>query len=229
MVARIKLPAVASAACAAALVPLVLAAYGLAPAERLDASILLRTSAHAGPAATAVAEAVAHLADPLPLLAMVLLVCGLGVAWGRRPETLAALAVVLGANLTTQVLKLALAHPRQAPLGIWSTAFPSGHETAAASIAIALALVAPPRRRAAAALVGGGFAALVAVSVVVLEWHYPSDVLGGALVAASWGFAALAGLRGWRAPRSGAGLSSPAARPSRRSSRAPAGWQASRG
>ncbi|HEX8753121.1 MAG TPA: phosphatase PAP2 family protein [Solirubrobacterales bacterium] len=233
MAARIKPPVLASAACAAALVPLVLAAYGLGPVERLDASLLLRTSAHAGPAATTFAEAVAHLADPLPLLAMILLVCGLGVALGRRPEAVAAAGVVVGANLTTQMLKVVLAHPREAPLGIWSTSFPSGHETAAASIAIALVLVAPPRWRAAAALAGGGFAALVAVSVVALEWHYPSDVLGAVLVAACWGFAAMAVLRGWRSLRSGpgagVGLSSPAAWPSRRSSRAPGGWPASHG
>jgi membrane-associated phospholipid phosphatase len=30
---------------------------------------------------------------------------------------------------------------------------------------------------------------------MALDWHYPSDVLGGILVAGGWGFAALAGLR----------------------------------
>ena len=203
MAARIKVPALASAACAAALVPLVLAAYAVAPVERLDTSLLLRVSAHAGPAATALAEIVTRLADPLPLLAMTVVVCGLGIAWGRRPEALAAGAVVVGANVTTQVLKVVLAHPRQGQAGIWSTAFPSGHTTAAVSIAIALSLVAPPRLRPALALAGGGFAAMVAVSVVALEWHYPSDVLGGTLVAASWGFAAMAALRFRRLRESG--------------------------
>jgi len=43
-------------------------------------------------------------------------------------------------------------------------------------------------------------AALVGASVVVIEWHFPSDVLGGILVAAGWGFAAVAALRLARPP-----------------------------
>lgn len=204
MAARIRTPALASVACAAALVPLVLAVYALAPAEHLDAALLVRTSAHLGPAAATVAEAIARLVDPLPLLLMTAVVCMLGVAWGRRREALAALAVVAGANVTTQVLKVVLAHPRYQPYpghaAVWPTAFPSGHATAAVSIAIALALVAPPRLRPLAVPLGAGFAAAVAFSVVALEWHFPSDVLGGTLVAASWGFAALAALRIPRSP-----------------------------
>ena len=30
---------------------------------------------------------------------------------------------------------------------------------------------------------------------MVLAWHFPSDVLGGGLVASAWGFAVLAALR----------------------------------
>jgi membrane-associated phospholipid phosphatase len=32
----------------------------------------------------------------------------------------------------------------------------------------------------------------VGCSVMVLPWHFPSDVLGGVLVACGWGFAVLA-------------------------------------
>jgi membrane-associated phospholipid phosphatase len=92
-----------------------------------------------------------------------------------------------------------LAHPRFQPYADYhqplSDAFPSGHATAAASIAVALMLVAPPRLRAPAVLVGCGFASAVGVSVVVLQWHFASDVIGGFLVAAGWGFAAVAALR----------------------------------
>ena len=64
----------------------------------------------------------------------------------------AAIVVVAGANLTTQVLKAVLEHARckafehgiQLP---WPNSFPSGHTTAAASIAVALLLVAPARHR----------------------------------------------------------------------------------
>jgi membrane-associated phospholipid phosphatase len=199
MAKSIKAPVTAWLGCACALVLLVLAAYRLGPVERLDASLLSRLVAQRGSSTVSIAEVFVHLADPLPLIAMLLVVCGLGVRWGRRREAVAALAVVAGANLTTQILKVLLAHPRYEPiLGPYSplaTAFPSGHVTAAASIAVALLLVAPRRLRPAAAAVGVALVVLVSVSVLVLEWHFPSDVLGGLLVAAGWGFAAVAGLR----------------------------------
>lgn len=225
MAARIKAPVLASVACAAALVPLALAIYALGPAEHLDAALLVRTSAHVGPAGAQLAEAIARLADPLPLLLMTAVVCMLAVGWGRRREAVAAFAVVAGANITTQVLKVVLAHPRYQPYpghaAVWPTAFPSGHTTAAVSIAIALALAAPERLRPFAAALGASFAAAVAFSVIALEWHLPSDVLGGTLVAASWGFAALAALRLRRSPgsprQSGgrSGFRPPVASPSR--------------
>ena len=146
-----------------------------------------------------VATVFAHLADPLPMIVMLIAICGLAVHWDRRREALAAVAVVAGANVTTQVLKALLDHHRyQSFLGPdqpWSGAFPSGHATAAASIGVALFLVAPPRLRPLAAVIGASFTALVSVSVVLLEWHYPSDVLGGLLIVAGWGFAAVAALR----------------------------------
>jgi membrane-associated phospholipid phosphatase len=113
---------------------------------------------------------------------------------------LAALIVVAGANLTTQLLKTTLEHARHRAFehGIelpWPNSFPSGHTTAAASIAVALLLVVPAAHRLTAALLGVGLIAAVGLSVVILGWHYPSDVLGGLLVVGAWGFAGLAWLR----------------------------------
>jgi len=109
------------------------------------------------------------------------------------------LALVAGANLTTQIFKALLAHPRfQAILGaeqLATNTFPSGHTTAVASIAIAFLFVVPREWRALTALIGTVLVATVGCSVMALGWHYPSDVLGGILVASAWGFAALAALR----------------------------------
>src|SRR6185369_7860181 len=118
----------------------------------------------------------------------------LGLHFGRRREVVAAFAVVVGANLITQVLKIALEHSRQPTSGggsssYWadllptSNAFPSGHTTAAAAVAVALALVVPARHALAAAIVGTLLVATVAGSVVVSGWHYPSDALGAILIA----------------------------------------------
>jgi membrane-associated phospholipid phosphatase len=195
----VKRPLAGWLACVAALIGLTLAAYGVDPFQRLDATALSRFAAHQASRLGSLAELIAHLADPLPLLAMLAGICALGLSWGRPRQAIAAVAVVAGANLTTQILKVVLAHPRFQPvLGhdqLGPVAFPSGHATAAASIAVALALATPWRFRPVAVAVGAVFVGAVGCSVLVLGWHYPSDVLGGVLVATAWGFAAVAGLR----------------------------------
>jgi membrane-associated phospholipid phosphatase len=189
-----------------ALVGLALVAYGIDAAQRADATLLAKFIARqdsVGP----FAEVVAHCADPLPLLALLAGACAVALWRGRPLEAVAAIVVVAGANLTTQVLKVALAHPRFQPvLGydqLGAVAFPSGHATAATSIAIAYALVVPREWRLGVALVGACFVLAVGCSAMVLAWHFPSDVLGGILVAAGWGFAALAALRAFSEKGSG--------------------------
>ncbi len=66
--------------------------------------------------------------------------------------------------------------------------------TAAATLACSLVLVVPPRLRPYAAVLGAAFALAVAGSVVRLGWHYPSDVVGGVLIALTWAAAAVAAL-----------------------------------
>jgi membrane-associated phospholipid phosphatase len=182
-------------ACAGALVLLALVAYGVDAAQHADATLLTKFIAREGSVGP-FADAVAHLADPLPLLAMLACACAIALWRGRPIDAVSAVVVVAGANLTTQVLKVALAHPRfQSVLGsdqLGPVAFPSGHATAATSIAIAFAFVVPPSWRVAVAGIGAWFVLAVGCSVMVLAWHFPSDVLGGILVACGWGFAVLA-------------------------------------
>jgi membrane-associated phospholipid phosphatase len=196
---NVKAPLLACLGCAGALIALVVAAYKLGFVEHVDATLLAKISSPVGTGSHSLADGLGHLADPLPLAAMLAAIVVLALGAGRRREAVAAVAVVIGANVVTQVLKVVLAHPRYQPfLGshqLWSTAFPSGHATAAASIALALILAAPGRLRHLAAAAGAAFVGLVSISVVVIEWHYPSDVVGGILVAAGWGFAAVAALR----------------------------------
>jgi len=191
----VKAPLAAWIACAAALVGLALVAYGIDAAQRADATLLTKFIAREGSVGP-LADAVAHLGDPLPLLAMLVAACAIALWRGRPIDAAAAITVVAGANLTTQVLKVALAHPRyQSVLGydqLGPVAFPSGHATAAASIAIAFLFVVPHAWRPAVAAIGACFVVAVGCSVMVLAWHFPSDVLGGVLVASGWGFAVLA-------------------------------------
>jgi membrane-associated phospholipid phosphatase len=198
-------PLLAAAACFAAFGLLAFAAYDIAPIEHLDLRLFLHLQLEGSPLQT-LANVLVHLGDLGPLLMMMAAIVALGLHYGRRREVVAATAVIVGANLLTQVLKIALEHSRlSTPAGgspsYWaqllptSDAFPSGHTTAAAAVAVALLLVVPARHARAAAIAGGLLIAAVASSVVVSGWHYPSDALGAVLIAAACGFLALAGLR----------------------------------
>lgn len=101
------------------------------------------------------------------------------VAIARRRPTLAgrAVAVVAIANLSTQVIKPLIARP---DLGITTglaNSLPSGHVTVAASVSLALIMVAPVWMRAPAAWLGWAWTALMGVTVVAQGWHRPADVL----------------------------------------------------
>jgi membrane-associated phospholipid phosphatase len=196
---NVRNPLLAALACAAALVPLAVAAYSFGPVKRLDLRGFLHLRREEGPI-HALAVGLVNLGDLAPLLILLAAVAVLGLRLGRRREVIAAAVVVAGANLTTQLLKTTLEHARHKAFehGVelpWPNSFPSGHTTAAASIAVALLLVVPALHRRRAAAVGLLLTSAVGISVVVLGWHYPSDVLGGFLVVSAWGFSAVAYLR----------------------------------
>jgi membrane-associated phospholipid phosphatase len=216
----VKWPAAAALACALALGLLALLVYGAEAFHHADLSAYTRLSAHHHSPLGEFGEWLAYLADPLPLVLCLAAACAIALLRGRPLDALAATLAVAAANLTTQALKVVLAHPRAQTLlggsGSAEVGFPSGHTTAAFSIGIAFAFVVPRRLLPATLLLGAAFGLAVGVAVVVIAWHYPSDVVGGLLVAAGWGFAILALRRAWRPP-------------SRRNSRARPGWRASRG
>ena len=112
----------------------------------------------------------------------VLLVLGALVALVRRRFDLAAWLVVLTLveGVVAPAAKLLLARARPSwpdPITVvGSTSFPSGHAAAAATAAVALALVA---RRPVITCVAAALAVAVAASRVFLGVHYLSDVVGG--------------------------------------------------
>jgi membrane-associated phospholipid phosphatase len=118
---------------------------------------------------------------------------------GRWPLALAAGLLLLGANVTTQVLKEVLPRPDLLPGGDplgTANSLPSGHTTIAMSLALAAVLVAPRRVRGAVAVVGAFYAGAVGAAVLAAGWHLPSDAVAALLVVTAW--AALVATWGWR-------------------------------
>jgi membrane-associated phospholipid phosphatase len=176
-----------------------LLALGLPTAHERDAAMLHGFTALDRPRVHGLFVALASLADPLPYAMLGLAIAGLAVAQGRRWRAGAVIALLGVTGASTQLVKHLVAEPRVEawlPVGqINEFAWPSGHATAAMTLALCAVLVAPPAVRAMTALGGGLFAAGVGYSVIVLAWHYPSDVLGGFLMAAMWTALAVAVLR----------------------------------
>jgi membrane-associated phospholipid phosphatase len=141
------------------------------------------------PPISSLANSIAELCDPKPYVFLGAVAVLVAVA-RRRPLLAVAIGLILlGANETTQLLKPLLVHPRAAslfgdpgPASSW----PSGHATAAMSLALCGVLATPSRVRPFVSAAGAAFAVAVAYSVIALGSHYPSDVIGGFLVAGIW-------------------------------------------
>lgn len=114
---------------------------------------------------------------------------------GRKALAVTATLLVLGANVSTQLLKHYLVRPdfgvdpERAAAG---NSLPSGHAAVAASVAIALILVLPAKVRVLGAYLGAGYAAIAGVATLSAGWHRPSDAVAAYLVVGVW--AAVGGL-----------------------------------
>ena len=146
---------------------------------------------------------IVSLFDPNPYVYLVVAVLAVALLRGRPRAAFAVVVIVLGANVTTELLKHVASTPRPSPIyGFWRyDSWPSGHATAAMSLVLAGVLAAPSRLRPAVAALGACLAIAVGYSVVATGMHFPTDVLGGFLVATIWALATVAALLGaeaWR-------------------------------
>ena len=69
------------------------------------------------------------------------------------------------------------------------------------SLALCAILVTPRRLRPIVAVIGAAFAVVVSYAFLTLAWHYPSDVVGGFLVAGTWSLLVVAVLYSTEAQR----------------------------
>jgi membrane-associated phospholipid phosphatase len=163
--------------------------FHLALAGRADRAILSGFGGLHRARVDRIANFIAQLCDPKPYVYLAAIPV-LAALVRRRPRVAVTVGMImLGANLTTQLLKPLLAARRTIPVpgfDISAASWPSGHATAAMSLALCCVLVAPARRRPVVGALMAAFAVAVCYSFLELGWHYPSDVLGGFLVASIW-------------------------------------------
>lgn len=121
---------------------------------------------------------------------------------GRPHIGAAAAAVLLGANLTTQVLKESVLDRPDFGFGTLNS-LPSGHTTVVASAVGAALLVAPGVLRPIVALAGGFATTLTGASTIVAGWHRPADVVAALAVSLIWTALVAAVIHGPRHPVKG--------------------------
>jgi membrane-associated phospholipid phosphatase len=168
------------------------AAFHVGIVERADASVLRGFADLHGPNVDRIANVIANLCDPKPYLCLAGAVVLIALIRRRGRVAAAAGGIMLCSVATSETLKPALGQMHSVVVYVYGLpmigagSWPSGHATAAMSLALCSVLVASARWRPFVAAAGAAFAVAVSFSFLTLLWHYPSDVLGGFLVAASW-------------------------------------------
>lgn len=209
-------PALTLAALCLLALALVWVMAALVPATHFrDAVALHDFTLLSRPRVDAVAHFLLHLIDPLLFVLWGFALIAATLAQGRGRAAIAILAVLILAPLSAEVLKPLLAHPHAQvdSVTLGAASWPSGHATAALTLVLCAVLASPPPRRRLVAALGATYALAVAVSLLILAWHMPSDVVGGFLLATLWMALALAALRGaerrWPSRVGGQGASPP--------------------
>jgi membrane-associated phospholipid phosphatase len=176
----------------------------LVPAVHLKDAVALYDFTTLGrPRVDSAAEFLLRLLEPTLFVLWGVTLVALALAEARPRVALAVASVMALAPFTAEQLKplLAHTHDRVGYLSVGSASWPSGHATAATSLVLCAVLVAPAQWRKAVAAIGALFVAAVAVSMLILAWHMPSDVLGGMLLASLWMALAVAALRAYERVR----------------------------
>jgi membrane-associated phospholipid phosphatase len=187
--------------CVAAFAVLLTLAYYVGPARWLDAAALHGFVSAGHPRVADIAFHLAHLCNPLPYAIVAIGV--IAAAFATRGLRMGAAVGLLlaGANVSSQVLKPLLGHHRELYFSefhlnnIRNASFPSGHATAAMALSLAVLMIVPRAHRPITAAIGALFTIGVSFSILILNWHFPSDVVGGFLIATAWGLTSLAALR----------------------------------
>jgi membrane-associated phospholipid phosphatase len=190
-------PLLGAAACALLAASIYAAVVASTRLQHLDVRVLEGFMGLWGLPGTTLADDFIRLFNPAPFAVLSGSLMLAALVAKRYRQAALAFAVMFGAGVTTQVLKPLLAVQREYPVFHYMgpEAYPSGHTTAVMSFALALIIVAPGRWRALAAAGGGLLTVATVFSILVHGGHYPTDIVGGFLVATGWAYLASAALR----------------------------------
>ena len=119
------------------------------------------------------------------VLAVAAVCVALAIMRGHARLAGAALVVIGGANLTTQLLKEVVLERSTFDV-IAPNSLPSGHATVVASAVGALLLVAPRPLRLPVMVLGAFAVTVTGASTVVAGWHRPADIVAALAVCVAW-------------------------------------------
>ena len=197
-----KNPVAGLLACIGGFVLVLVLAYWVGPLERLDRSVLDALSTPTDTLVNEVAYVGFQVVDFRPTWVAVGAIATLiGLVQGRARDAIFAALLVAGTGGLVLALKALLAHPRYQPIPVgsdaypWQEAFPSGHSAGSLAMSLAFLTVVPLSWRKPTSVIGLVFTLYISFGVLVLNYHYPSDVLAGWLLALGCYFALL-GLHG---------------------------------
>jgi membrane-associated phospholipid phosphatase len=188
-------------ACVAGFAVVLVFAYWVGPAERLDRTVLDALSTRTDTLVNEIAYVGFQVVNFRPTWVLVGAIAVLiALAQWRTRDAILAAALVAGAGGLDLALKALLANPRYQPVPVgsdaypWKDAFPSGHSAGSLAFSLAFLTVVPIRWQRPTAVAGLAFTLFISSGVLLLNYHYPSDIVAGWLLAAGWWFFLLAAL-----------------------------------
>jgi undecaprenyl-diphosphatase len=158
------------------------------PQTRVDPGLL---AAFVHPALVPAARLLTHLGDGLTVIAASVAAAGFLLLHRHRRRAILLLAILASERLLVEAMKAGFDRARPDVAGrqvaVHNLAFPSGHSANAMTIWLAIALLATgPRLRRPAVALALAIAFVTGLCRLVLQVHWPSDVVGGWAFGAAW-------------------------------------------
>jgi undecaprenyl-diphosphatase len=158
------------------------------PKSVVDPALL---AVFASPRLVPAARLLTHLGDVVTVIVAALLAAAWLLARGHRRRAILLLVILASERILVEGLKWQFDRARPDVEGryvaVHNMAFPSGHSANAMAMWLAIALLATgPRLRAPAVALALALAVVTGVCRLVLQVHWPSDVVGGWAFGAAW-------------------------------------------